>query len=86
MSPYVANYVRRFPRLTSRQKVVLGYAFDQEELEILVDILEWVLTAPAAEHGTRQMSVKRYCLDDGPDANRRRRPSTVGTTSTSRSG
>lgn len=32
MSPYVANYVRRFPRLTSRQKVVLGYAFDQEEL------------------------------------------------------
>lgn len=31
MSPYVANYLRRFPRLTSRQKVVLGYAFDQEE-------------------------------------------------------
>lgn len=34
MSPYVADCVKHFPRLTSQQEVVLGYAFDQEKEEL----------------------------------------------------
>lgn len=41
----MADCVRRFSRLTARQTAVLDYAFDQDknELEILVDMHEWVL-------------------------------------------
>lgn len=42
----MADCVRRFSRLTARQTAVLDYAFDQDngELEILLDMHEWVLT------------------------------------------